>query len=149
VAVQEGEALAHMRSDEWDPRATAFVQGSADPIPEGPLEGGAELLSHTPDRVTVRATASRAALLVLADNFSHGWRATVDGEPAEILRANHTFRGVVVPAGTSTVEFAFRPDRLRLGFFLYLGGWFVLLLCGGWMVLRRRGRGEPGPVATP
>jgi hypothetical protein len=145
--VAPGEALARMRDEAWRPRATAFVETSGElDLPEAPLEGSAEVVSHTPDRVVVRTVASRPALLVLADNYSHGWRARVDGEAAEIVRTNHTFRGVVVPAGERTVEFAFRPPRLYAGFYLYLGGWLFLLLYGGWRAavhLRSPGAARP------
>jgi hypothetical protein len=139
VYVQPGEALTRMRTDDWEPRETAFVTSDRElDLPTGPLEGGAELLSHAPDQVLVRTRADRPALLVLADNYSYGWEARVNGERVEILPANHTFRGVVVPAGEHTVEFTFRPARLYTGFYLYVGGWAVLLIVIGWTALRLR-----------
>ena len=80
------------------------------------------MTAHEPDRVTVQATASRPALMVLADNYYTGWKATVDGRETPIIRTNHTLRGVVVPAGTHAVEFTFHPDDLYTGFYLYLAG---------------------------
>jgi hypothetical protein len=146
VRVDEGRALAAMQAPGWDPRQTAFVSTDAAlDLPGGPLDGEADLVTHEPDRVVVRTRASRPALLVLADNDYPGWEATVGGAPAEIVRANHTFRGVVVPAGEQTVEFTFRPQALYTGLYLYLAGWLVLALYAVILFLRRRRL----PVAAP
>ncbi len=142
-------ALQAMRAGEWDPRETAYVHGTAPlDLPSTPLEGAAEVVTYEPDRVVIRTQANRPALLVLADNLYQGWEARVSGAPAEIRLTNHTLRGVVVPAGDQTVEFTFRPQRLYLGLYLYLGGWIILVLYGILLLLRRRrpGASEPGVV---
>ncbi len=53
--------------------------------------------------------ASNGGVLVLNDVWHPWWRATLDGAPVEILKANVIFRGVVVPAGRHTVRFTFHP----------------------------------------
>src|SRR5713226_8770362 len=45
----------------------------------------------------------------------HSWRATLDGAPAEILRANVAFRAVRAPAGRHLIEMTCRPRLLMLG----------------------------------
>src|SRR5690606_32749967 len=99
-------ALALIGSAQFDPRTTAVVTGQAPSgLEPGSVAGSAEITEYTPDRVVVSTTSDRPALLVLADNFYDGWRATVNGEPAEIFLTNHTFRGVQVPAGAGEVVF--------------------------------------------
>jgi uncharacterized membrane protein YfhO len=39
----------------------------------------------------------------------------VNGIATPIVRVNHAFRAVRVPAGPSTVTFVYRPGSLRLG----------------------------------
>ena len=53
-----------------------------------------------PERIIVETDAARPGILVLTDTFYPGWRVTVDGASADLLRANYLFRGVYVPAGT-------------------------------------------------
>jgi len=42
--------------------------------------------------------------------YPEGWNAYIDGEPAEYFRANYTLRGMIIPAGSHTVEFKFEPQ---------------------------------------
>ncbi len=143
--------LGRMESAAWNPREVAFVEPDAGvALPAEPLVGSAGVVEYTPDRVVVSTRANRAALLVLADNYYPGWRATVDGSEAPVLRANYVFRGVVVPAGAHRVVFTYEPDDLRTGFYLSL---VTLLLLGGagaasMLAHRRRARAD-GAGAAP
>ena len=68
---------------------------------------------------------------VAKHNYYPGWQAEVDGEPTPIYRADHTFRAIRVPQGTSTVRFRYRPFSFYLGAILSLST--LLLLIGvGW-----------------
>ncbi len=123
--------LALLQDTTWTPQTTAIVE-STEPLslPGGPVDGHAEIVSHTPNEVVIEATADRPALLVLADNFYEDWDATIDGQPTTIYRTNHTFRGVVVPAGEHRVEFTFRPTRLYTGLYVHLACLGVLVVFG-------------------
>ncbi len=77
----------------------------------------AELL---PDRVRLDALLSADGFVVLLDAWDPGWRATVDGRPEPVLRANVAFRAVPVPAGRHRVELLYRPAELRAGVALSL-----------------------------
>ncbi|HUG41126.1 MAG TPA: YfhO family protein [Longimicrobiales bacterium] len=142
VAAEPGGALDILARPDFDPATTAVLY--EDPGPplagDGPFSGSATVLAYEPDRVDVRTRADRDALLVLADNYYAGWTATVDGEPAEVIRANHTFRGVRVPAGEHTVTFEFRPAEVYMGLWLGIGALFILLAAGCLDVLLRHRR---------
>ncbi|HEV2123538.1 MAG TPA: hypothetical protein VGW38_12285, partial [Chloroflexota bacterium] len=109
--VADGDATLQLLQDpDWEPRQIAVVETETPlQLPETPLEGSAEVILYEPDRVVVRIDANREAFLVLADNMYEGWRAEIDGRELDVLRTNHTFRGVLVPAGQHQVEFTFRP----------------------------------------
>jgi hypothetical protein len=49
--------------------------------------------------VSLRVDAACRGLVVLGETWSPGWRASVDGAPAELLRPFGVFRGVVVEKG--------------------------------------------------
>jgi uncharacterized membrane protein YfhO len=65
--------------------------------------------------VELRVHAARPGLVVLGDTYYPGWDATVDGRSAAIHPTNVAFRGVLVPAGTHTVRFDYRPQSVRVG----------------------------------
>jgi uncharacterized membrane protein YfhO len=93
---------------------------------------------YEPDRVVVNTRASRPALMVLADNYYKGWVAKVDGREVPIYRTNHTFRGVVVPAGAHRVEFTFNPVDLYTGLYIHLASLALLAAYGVYLLVRRR-----------
>ena len=147
VEVREGEALEAMRSLEWDPTEVAFVEAdSALDLPLTPLDAYVEVIRHQPDEVSVLARTNRTALLVLADNWYDGWEATVGGEPAPILRTNHTFRGIVVPPGEHRVELVFRPRMLYRGLWLSLAALALLIGYGLLLLVRSRASGPRAPA---
>jgi uncharacterized membrane protein YfhO len=53
--------------------------------------------------------------VVLVDTWDPGWKVTVDGREAPLLRANVAFRGVALPAGRHVVEQVYRPPSILLG----------------------------------
>jgi hypothetical protein len=80
----------------FDPRTGAIVSGS-DPAPgDGPGFSPAVITLYEPQHVVVDVDLDAPGTLLLLDTYSPGWYATVDGERAEIQRANVAFRGVAV-----------------------------------------------------
>ncbi len=66
-------------------------------------------------RVTVRAEVDQPGYLVLTDTWYPGWIASVDDSPAPIYIADHIFRAVLLPPGSHTITFEFRPMSLMWG----------------------------------
>ena len=75
----------------------------------------ARILEYAPERVVVEADSLAPALLVLSDSDYPGWRATVDGVPADILRANGLYRAVKLSGGLQRVVFDYVPRSLQVG----------------------------------
>ncbi len=79
---------------------------------------------------------SAEGLLVIASTWYPGVSATVDGDPADVLRANVAFCAVPLPAGRHRVELIYRPHGLAAG--LLVTGLSLLALVV-WVAMRQRG----------
>ncbi|HET7536403.1 MAG TPA: YfhO family protein [Candidatus Didemnitutus sp.] len=99
------------------------------PMPEmaGAGTGSARITAFARNRVVVDTDANHAALLVLAEAWYPGWRATIDGAHTDVQPANGWMRAVAVPAGHHTVDFSYVPRNLWSGFAVTLAGGLVAL----------------------
>lgn len=124
VEPERRRALRQLASGEASPAEITLVdRAPSEPIAPGAgAPGVASIIGERPERVEIATDAPRATLLVLADLYYPGWEATVDGAPAEILRANSLFRAVAVPAGAHRVVFRFVSPPYRRGVWLALAG---------------------------
>jgi Bacterial membrane protein YfhO len=86
-------------------------------------------------RINLSAPAPDGASLVVSENYYPGWKATVDGKPAPIGRADFTFIGVDLPAGARSVQLDFTSPSYERGkvitWIAILFG-FLLLATGVW-----------------
>ncbi len=97
-------------------------------------EATALISDYHPTNLEIQTQSPVLALLLLTDSYFPGWIATVDGIPTEILRANYTFRAVVVPPGIHRVSFRYIPNSFKIGVIIstvsliLLGAYFVTFL---------------------
>jgi hypothetical protein len=131
----DGDVLDRLKDPAFDPERTVIVSrellspeqtGSLQSLPAGGPVRAASIVEYKSQRVRIEAESAARALLVLNDSNFPGWRAYVNGEPAPILSANYLFRGVVVPAGKSMVEFRYEPRSFQAGLALSLAAFTVL-----------------------
>ena len=95
---------------EVDPRRTVLLERAPRPaFPPTAAAGTARIISYQNAEVVIEVDTPASTMLVLNDIWHPWWRATLDGRPVEILKANLLFRGVAVPPGRHVVRFTFHP----------------------------------------
>jgi hypothetical protein len=115
------EMLGRMAKSDFDPMRLALTErlpSGVSPMPETAPVGRATVTSRASTRVTVEVDAGQESVLVLSDAYYPGWTAKIDGRTAEIFPAYSVFRGLVVPAGKSTVEYEYRPGSFYAGLWI-------------------------------
>ncbi|MCL2016619.1 MAG: YfhO family protein [Defluviitaleaceae bacterium] len=80
------------------------------------------------NRITGEITLPDSRYLFLSIPYSAGWRAYVNGQPAELLQANIAFMALELPAGHHEIELRYRTPGMTLGFILSLVGIAVFVL---------------------
>ena len=113
--------LAVLRDPTFDPAREVvlptFAAASVDlesTTDQGP-PGTVEALDYTSTQIVAQVQLDHPGYLVVTDALFPGWTAELDGEPTPILRANHIFRAVALPAGAHRVTMEFRPRAIRIG----------------------------------
>ena len=138
-------------ADEAKARATvAYLEYIGDPAvvllgepPSTLSRGHIVSIERSPTTVRIVAEAPRNGLLVVADAYWEGWRARIDGQPADLLLADGLLRAVHWPAGRHTLEMVYDPVEVRIGGVVSAGS--ALLLAGmavGLSMRKRIARGN-------
>lgn len=119
------EALASLVSPEFDPRDHLVADECPLPTATSTVRGTVRRVVRRPDRWVADVDLEQAGYLVLVEGYDPGWRASVDGRPAPVLRANLLFQAIPVAAGSHVVECAYRPAVVGLGALLSVIAWPV------------------------
>jgi len=99
-----------LRDGVWpdaDLRSTVLLESAPAATPRRP--GQVRIVSYRNKEVILEGDSPDGGWVVLNDIWHPWWFVSVDGQPAEMLRANVLFRAVAVPPGRHTVRFVFRP----------------------------------------
>ena len=136
----------------FDPARTVILEERPAVMPiavpgAGPSLTPAAVRLHERHALIIDAVAERKGILVISEVSYPGWTATVDGQPAPLLRANYALRGVALTPGSHRVELRYR-NRAAIGG-LALTSIGVVVTIGAAVGLRRRGVRRPGNSRTP
>lgn len=111
VMTNDMAALNTIASPEFKPESEVIV---ADPIPGPPASnvatGTVEYTSYEPKHLTMKTSSQVPGVLLLNDRYHPDWDVTIDGKPAEVLRANFIMRAVQVPAGQHEIVWRYQPN---------------------------------------
>jgi hypothetical protein len=141
------DAIAKMKESSFKARREAvLLQGpdaralDAGPFPSG--QGSLSLHRFSPEHARIEVDAPHEGFLITATHFDPGWRATIDGAPAPLLRADLVVNGLFVPAGKHLVELIYWPPGFTAGLVGFLS---VLVGFSALFILDRRRQNASSP----
>lgn len=133
VSVEADDARAMERAREMDFRSDAILASTpTQTFDARAQEGRVNILARGAEKMSLEVNTPADGLLVLSENYYPGWRATVDKEPVEILRADVTLRAIPVRAGQHRIEIWYEPLSFKIG--AGISG-VTILLCVGALVI--------------
>ncbi len=130
VLREAGARLGALADPAFEPARVAVLEGAQDEPRTGLAGGSAAARRVSPEEIEVDVAAGGPAFLVVTETHLPGWRCEVDGAPSEVVRADHAFLGVPLPAGARRVRLLYAPRSFTAGWALSLAG---LAACAGLM----------------
>lgn len=103
--------------------------------------GSADVSRNGADEVVVQARTDGPSWLLLSRAFHPSWTATLDGEPAPVLRANVTLMAVRLPrSGTHEVVLRYRPRIVIASARVSAAAWIAILVASAGAAVARARR---------
>lgn len=146
--VDSAGAYNGLKSGGVDIARTVLLEKNPGITLDGTGSGTANVTAYDASAISVSVTTDKPGILLMSEIWYPAWKVYVDGNPAELLVADYSLRGVAVPAGTHTVEYRFESGAFSTGVWITI---VTLLAALAGAVLTglklRRGR-EMGPAET-
>lgn len=145
VFLDDNSTLAILNGTEFNPRHDVYLPSDA----RGKISAGADshaqvLSAHFgQSECSIETSADTRTMLVVSQTWYHWWRATVDGAPVPLWRANYAFQALEVPAGHHAVHLAYVDRGFQTGGVISV---LTLLLCVAllWKRQSEASDGDPG-----
>ena len=134
--LDDDSALSALADPGFDFLSEAIVREPVS-VSQANRSSSARIMRYEAERIEIDVDASAAGLLVLSELDYPGWRATLDGAEAPIVRADVALRAVAVPAGRHRVELSFQPVSAIIGLIVSVAIWAISSIVGAWLTWRR------------
>ena len=147
------EILSMVKEKRFDPRYIAFVDKEIKKVDVPDSTAYVNVVEFKDEYIELDVNASGNNFLFLGDTYmsgeadyrifkvSTGWKASIDGEETEIYKANHGFRGIIVPKGKHNIVFSYLPQSFVISNYLSLtlSGLVILgLAVGTFITLQKK-----------
>ncbi len=143
----DDQVLEALKRPGFNPQQEVYLSDPLPPAlaskPSGPNPGFSYSLSRDGvDDQSFKIHMDAGGLAAFSEIAFPGWRARVDGQPADLLTADYAFRALYVPPGDHQVEFTFQPrwwTPLRILLLL----WIISAGLYGFSFLRKKPSLDP------
>ena len=132
IVANADEEIAAVAS--FNPATTAIIDQRFSSFLEGFLinkdtAATIRLSEYRANYLKYASSASTEQLAVFSEvYYDKGWKAYIDNEPADHLRADYLLRAMRIPAGNHTIEFKFHPASYYTGEKISFASSLILIL---------------------
>jgi hypothetical protein len=153
VEIASGEegwlAAVHRLGDEAA-RTAVLDPSQAGDVPLRPAPCDVTLAERTPVHLAadVRSAGPEASFLAIDQTWDRGWRASIDGRDAPLLRTDIALSALLVPMGAHRIELVYEDPWIARGAVVSM---VSLALCAALVLIasRRDGARRPPTVVSP
>lgn len=120
---------------DFNPAKTVLVEQSFKSAMRQPAafdsSANLQMISNRHDTVTYKSVSKAEMPAVFSEvYYSEGWNAYIDGKKTDYAKVDYVLRGMMIPAGTHTIEFRFEPESFALGWRITaISSIVIILLC--------------------
>jgi hypothetical protein len=105
--------------ESFDPASTAIISSEYESELTAKSysgNGSITLESYAPNKLVYSSNSNENQLAVFSEVwYEPGWHVTVDGQSADMLRANYILRALPLSAGSHEIIFDFMPSSFKIG----------------------------------
>jgi hypothetical protein len=134
------EIINMVKNTQFDPAFIAFTEEEIQDVEPPDTTAFVRIEKFDDEFIQLDVNASGNNFLFLGDTYLSGetdykifkvhtgWKAFIDGVETKIYRANHGFRGIVVPEGNHKIEFTYLPESFVISKYLSLTFSSIIML---------------------
>ena len=86
------------------------------------------LTEYEANRLAYEVNSQKGGVVIFSEIYYPGWTCTIDGQDAQIARADYVLRAIRIPAGKHTVVMTFDPQTVHLTEAIAYGALAILAL---------------------
>ena len=131
VFLDDTDTMRALTEPDFNGRKIVFLPPEAKSLVTVSNETSARVANSHFENQTTEAEIEAAvpSLVVVSQTYYHNWHAYVDGQETPLLRANHAFQAVQVPAGRHQIRLVYQDRALKIGLTVSIFAWLGCLIC--------------------
>ncbi|MGA2854259.1 MAG: YfhO family protein [Verrucomicrobiota bacterium] len=131
VFLDDAKTLEALTQPDFNGNKVVFLPPEEKPFVTVTNQTAAKILNSKfgNQTVDIEVEAQEPSLVVVAQTYYHNWRAVVDSQPTHLLRANHAFQAVEIPAGKHHIHFYYQDRAFEIGAAVSIAAWLGCLIC--------------------
>ena len=134
--------FARLNQASFKPDSSAIIEKDLGESINTPQNWTTEITRYEPNNIDVAVMTDVQTLMVLSEiYYPAGWKAFIENKELEIFKVNHILRGVIVPVGSSTINFKLAPKSFKISAAMMGGSIaivYMLLMIGLVPIVRRQ-----------